>query len=80
MNPPSQNFTLKDTTAVVCDNCKNETFTESMFMRRASRLLTGSPKDTYIPIPVFVCSACGHANDEFIPKELQKNAVDILQK
>ena len=68
--PPQQRLTLNDTQAVQCDQCKGETFTEVTFMRRISRLLSGAPKDSYMPIPVFQCTACGHVNKEFIPSEL----------
>ena len=69
--PQPKSVTLRDTTAVECDECKNTTFTEAVVMRRVSRLLTGAPKDSYVPIPVFLCSACGHVNEEFIPAELK---------
>ena len=74
LNPVQQSqprVTLKDTTAVVCDECKNTTFTEAMMMRKVSRLLTGAPKDSYVPVPMFICSACGHLNEEFLPAELK---------
>ena len=71
LNQPQQRITLKDTQSVECDECKNTTFTEVMFMRRISRILSGAPKDSYMPIPAFQCSACGHVNQEFIPTELQ---------
>jgi hypothetical protein len=64
-------LTLNQTDEVSCDSCKNTTFKEAMFLRKASRFITGQPKDSYVPIPVFVCAACGHANDEFIPTELK---------
>lgn len=58
----------KDTTAVKCEKCENPTFTEAVFIRRASKLLTGAAQDSIIPIPTFQCAACGHINKEFIPK------------
>lgn len=67
-----RNITLNQTSPVECENCNNSTFQESFFLRKASRLLTGAPKDSYIPIPVFVCTSCGHVNDEFIPNELKE--------
>jgi hypothetical protein len=72
------NITLKDTTGVECDECKNTTFNEALVMRRVSRILTGAPKDSYIPIPVFLCSSCGHLNDEFLPAELKPTAAPGL--
>lgn len=72
LNQPKQtSITLKDTSSVECDECKNTTFNEAMIMRKVSRLLTGAPKDSYVPVPVFLCSACGHLNEEFLPAELK---------
>jgi uncharacterized Zn finger protein len=68
----SRNITLDSTTEVKCDECESITFTEAVMMRKASRLLTGQPKDSYVPIPTFVCVSCGHVNDEFLPNELKK--------
>ena len=58
----------KNSTAVTCDECGSETFVEVTFMRRISKLFTGSPQDNYVPIPSFQCSKCGHINQEFTPK------------
>jgi hypothetical protein len=49
-------------------------------MRKVSRLLTGAPKDSYVPVPVFLCSACGHLNDEFLPAELKSGPAPSLVK
>ena len=72
---PKIQLTLKDTNEVRCEKCENTTFTEAFIIRKASALLTGSPKDSYIPIPVFICSSCGSCNDEFIPNELKNKIV-----
>lgn len=66
-----KSITLKDTTAVVCDECQGLTFIEASVMRKVSSILTGAPKDSYVPVAVFICSACGHLNDEFLPLELK---------
>jgi len=60
----------KNSIAVICEaeNCGSETFTEVVFMRKVSKLVTGAPKDSFVPIPTFQCSKCGHINKEFIPK------------
>lgn len=78
--PRQSTITLKDTTSVECDECKNTTFNESLIMRKVSRLLTGAPKDSYFPVPVFLCSACGHLNDEFLPAELKTTPTSGLVK
>lgn len=60
----------KNSTGVICEveNCGSNTFVEVVFIRKVSKLLTGSPKDSFVPIPTFQCSKCGHINKEFIPK------------
>ena len=67
--------TLNETTDVKCDKCQGTVFTDGMLLRRASTLVTGQPHDSYIPIPVFVCSSCGNVNDEFIPPALKSSLV-----
>lgn len=60
----------KNSVTVICEieECKSETFTEVVFIRKVSKLVTGAPKDSFVPIPTFQCSKCGHINKEFIPK------------
>jgi hypothetical protein len=58
---------IKQTTGVKCESCENETFVETFFLRKASKLLTGSSQDSLIPIPTFQCSKCDHINKEFTP-------------
>jgi hypothetical protein len=65
-------LTIDQTTEVTCDKCNNNVFQDGSFLRRASKLITGAAKDSYIPIPTFVCSKCGEVNEEFIPAELKK--------
>ena len=65
------NVDINQTTAVLCDECAHTYFEQALVMRKASGLLTGQPKPSYIPIPVFKCCECGHVNTEFLPKEVQ---------
>lgn len=69
--PAQKQITLSQTASVKCDECANTTFTEAVIIRKASRILTGAQKDSYIPIPVYLCSACGGLNEEFIPAEVK---------
>jgi hypothetical protein len=62
------NFDPKNTTGIKCEKCECETFREVVYIRKASKLLTGQPNDSIIPIPTFQCSSCGHINKEFTPK------------
>jgi uncharacterized Zn finger protein len=67
------NVSLDKTTGVVCESCGSETFQEALLLRKVSKFLTGQAQDGILPIPTFVCSKCGHVNEEFYPKELVKN-------
>jgi len=64
-NQKPLNITLDKTTAVVCESCGSDTFTEGMFLRKASKFLTGQPQDSIIPVPTFMCAKCGSVNEEF---------------
>ncbi len=65
------NLDLNQTTGVTCDECQSNFFDQALVIRKASGLLTGQAKPSYIPIPVFKCSKCGHVNEEFLPKEVK---------
>lgn len=69
---PKLNITLDKTVPVICEKCGSSTFTEALMLRRAPRLLTGAPTDSYLPIPVFCCTSCSHTNEEFLPREMKK--------
>ena len=43
----------------------NNTFIEANYIRKISKLLTGSPEDMIVPIPTFVCTKCSHVNEQF---------------
>ena len=66
------NLSLDKTSAVVCEECGNHSFIEGTLLRKASRFLTGTSQDALVPIQVFVCSKCGHVNEEFLPTQLKK--------
>lgn len=69
----SMNELLSNTKPVICEECGNDVFVEGTKLRKVSRLLTGDTKDGVLPIPVFVCSKCGHVNKEFMPKGLPED-------
>ena len=66
------NVDISQTSGVTCEECGGVYFENGLVIRKASGLLTGASKPTYIPIPVFNCRECGHVNAEFLPKELTK--------
>ena len=63
------NISLDKTTSIICEACDNDTFTQVLFLRKASKFLTGTAQDALMPIPTFACIACNHINEEFKPKE-----------
>jgi len=56
---------LENSTAIICESCNNNTFIEANYIRKISKLLTGSPEDMIVPIPTFVCAKCSHVNENF---------------
>lgn len=68
-------ISLQDTTAVKCEKCGNEIFEQGVMLREVSALMTGTGQPGIIPIPVFICSNCGHVNEQFIPQDLKNNGV-----
>ena len=76
-NKPQVQITINNTTEIVCE-CGNNIFQEATLLRRASRILTGGPKDTIIPIPVPYCVKCFSPLDELLPEELRKKKFTLL--
>ncbi|MFN9957622.1 MAG: hypothetical protein ACK55I_31335, partial [bacterium] len=58
---------LREQPTIVCENCQSMFFKEVVIIKRVSKLLTGSPKDTDVPFPTYMCEKCGHVNNEFNP-------------
>lgn len=65
------NIDLNKTQEVSCEKCGGLVFQEGLMLRKASKFLTGTTQDALIPLPVFSCAACGHVNEEFLPKPLK---------
>lgn len=65
------NVDINQTTPVICEECEEGYFEQAFAIRKASGILTGQSKPSYVPIPVFKCTKCGHVNKEFQPKEIQ---------
>ena len=58
---------LRDQPTVTCDSCGNMFFKEVVIIKRVSKILTATPKDTDVPFPTYMCEKCGHVNNEFNP-------------
>ena len=69
MEQPQFNLDFSQTTAVVCEKCEHEHFTEVSLMRKLSPMLSPTGQPALIPIPVYACAKCGHVNEEFLPKD-----------
>jgi len=64
---PGLNVNIKDSEEVVCDSCGGKIFQEKMMIRKLSKFMTGSDRDSITPIPVIACADCNHINDIFKP-------------
>ena len=76
MNNPQQQqmqVDLNQTTEVICEKCKNNTFIQVAMVRKLSALLSPTGQSTMIPIQAFACLKCNHINKDFIPPDLEKN-------
>jgi uncharacterized Zn finger protein len=62
---------IKQTSEIKCDKCSNVTFTQGVFLRKVSALVSPEGRDAYLPIPTFYCTSCGNVNEEFVPAELK---------
>ena len=69
MNNNQLNLRLDQTISVLCEKCENPYFVQQLRLQKIPALLTGSPDPSYMPIPVFACSKCGHVNKEFEAQE-----------
>tara|TARA_B110000977_G_C10802645_1_gene386920 strand:+ start:346 stop:567 length:222 start_codon:yes stop_codon:yes gene_type:complete len=65
------NVDINQTQGVSCDECGSTFFQQGLVIRKASGILTGTGQTSYIPIPIFSCTKCGHVNGEFLPKEIK---------
>lgn len=69
---PTLNFGLKDTTAVVCQDCGHGIFQNGVIFRKVSKIVAGTDKDALVPINVPYCTNCGQPLDELLPNEFKK--------
>lgn len=59
--PPDMNAKINLATlpTVSCEACKSIYFRLTYILKRVSPLLSGRPKEYFIPIELFVCENCG---------------------
>lgn len=62
------NINLKDAEYMLCEKCESNVFEEALMIKKISKFLTGSDRDSITPIPVLVCAKCKHVNEMFKPQ------------
>ena len=55
---------IKDLDGVECEQCGNPTFIQAVLLKRIPASISPNGKKTFLPMPIFECSSCGHDNDE----------------
>lgn len=50
---------------VSCEKCLHQLLKQVFVIKSISGLLMEDGKDTFIPVPLFACNACGHVNEVF---------------
>ena len=56
---------ISKTSAIKCEACENQTFKQTLVIRKLSALVSPNGQEQYIPVGVFACEKCGHVNAEF---------------
>ena len=57
---------LKEQQTIKCEKCESKFFKEVTMLKKVPKLLTGSPEDTIVPFPTYMCNCCGFVNEEFL--------------
>ena len=56
---------ISKTSAIKCEKCENQTFKQTMILRKLSALVSPNGQETLVPVQVFACEKCGNVNSEF---------------
>ena len=59
------NVDISQTTEMKCEKCGNNTFKQTMMLRKMSAIVSPNGQETIIPVGVFACESCNHVNKEF---------------
>lgn len=65
MQQGNLNIDLREQPSVTCEKCGGELFEEVTYIKKVSKLLTGTPQDTVVPFPTYRCAECKHMNEDF---------------
>ena len=61
-----QTIDVSQTTPLKCEKCENQTFKQTMLLRKLSALVSPNGQETLIPVAAFACEKCGNVNSEFL--------------
>ena len=70
MHQQQQEIDFSKTSEIKCEVCMNDTFEQSLLLRKLSALVSPTNQETIVPMAVFACQKCGHVNSEFRQSEL----------
>lgn len=62
---------------VACEKCGSQLLKQSFVIKHISGLMMQDGRDTFVPVPVFVCDSCGHLNEVFA-KELGLSSASLV--
>ena len=65
------NIDISQTSEMKCEKCENNTFKQTMMLRKMSAIVSPTGKETIIPVGVFACESCNHVNEEFKETEFE---------
>jgi len=65
------NVDMSQTSEMKCEKCENNTFKQTIMLRKMSAIVSPNGQETIIPMAVFACETCGHVNDEFKKSEFE---------
>jgi ribosome recycling factor len=69
--PPQQEpIDISKTSEIKCEVCMNDTFEQSIMLRKLSAITSPTGQETIVPVQVFDCKKCGHVNSEFRQSDL----------
>ena len=61
-----QTIDMNQTASVKCEKCENQTFKQTMLLRKMSALVSPNGQETLIPVAAFACEKCGNVNSDFL--------------
>ena len=63
--PQQPEIDMSKTNEINCEVCLNDTFEQTLMLRKLSALVSPTNQETIVPVQVFDCKKCGHVNEEF---------------